>query len=289
MNSVEIGESTSVDKIGQCNNSVAIGAFTGNLAQQSNAVAIGVHAGETGQQDYSVSVGAAAGQLHQGTYSVAIGAMAGQTRQADYSIALNATPRAIPILNSGFHALPVRNHPPCIPLFYNYETGEITTFSATLQQNELDGVRDVDEQESERIYQLKPRLFVMNNQPMHGLLATETTHELTIMDSSGNAIDVAWQEIITDLVAELKKLKSRQDTATSTKDNTIASIIDNVTHDVDCLKRAITDIQTTLSVFNTSMEELKQIISVFTSLPHPLRTTTTPVRQSNPFQLRFPR
>jgi hypothetical protein len=69
---------------------IAIGAYAGEITQGSQSVAIGVSAGQDLQGDVAVAIGSGAASYNQGNYAVAIGANAGFQLQGNAAVAIGA-------------------------------------------------------------------------------------------------------------------------------------------------------------------------------------------------------
>ena len=137
---------------------IAIGPWSGNIAQKRNAIALGYYAGYssqgtnaiaigggnfqgggfTGGAGYvnqgsgAIAIGVQAGYTLQGINAIAIGSLAGQTNQAANTIVLNATGTAVTGAgSSGTYIAPVRNQTQTTALGYNTSTSEITYYNMT--------------------------------------------------------------------------------------------------------------------------------------------------------------
>jgi hypothetical protein len=136
---------------GPASNTVAVGAFAGEIRQDTNAIAIGYIAANEDQGDHAIAVGVnsggqrqasyaaafgveagyrdqgaralalgyQAGAFNQGQESVAIGKGAGHTNQAANSVIINASGTNLNGVESGFYVAPIREEIGPQVLYYN--------------------------------------------------------------------------------------------------------------------------------------------------------------------------
>jgi hypothetical protein len=92
----------------QGDHAIAVGVNSGGQRQASFAAAFGVEAGYRDQGARSLALGYQAGAFNQGQESVAIGKGAGHTNQAANSVIINASGVNLNGVESGFYVAPIR-------------------------------------------------------------------------------------------------------------------------------------------------------------------------------------
>ena len=208
---IAIGLQAGSTKQGQ--NAVAIGVYSGQNTQGDNAISIGALAGESAQGQQGIAIALQAGRAGQGTNAIAIGNQAGITSQPSNSIVINASGTA---LNGGSasatYISPMRALAAATAVYYNSTTFELSylTSSRRYKTNIIDLL-----QNTENIYKLQPKEYDYtpdNNKHLIGFIAEEAFSAdpyFAVLNSDENPEAIDWNNIITYLVAEIKKLNNR--------------------------------------------------------------------------------
>jgi hypothetical protein len=194
---------------------VAIGenALQGVTSGSGN-VAIGYSATSNGNSTGSTSIGYLAGNLGQNGYSIAIGYKAGSaTVQSSNSIIIDATGSSLSTSNNGTYISPIISLSSGSPMYYDDTTKQLTYLSSSRKYKNTIKDLNID---TNVIYDLKPKTFLLNNDPnagqQIGYIAEEVkeVHHNFAAYNSGNLeepVSINFNTILVFLVEEVKKLK----------------------------------------------------------------------------------